>query len=143
VYCGSDDLKDYVLEAYLAKAEELNPGGAERHLAQVSEEIDGALLQAGHALPLKRVPGKLKQLAAVITAFRVVSNITSLMQDSGTSGNEWLGLQTLHKQAVKDLDSIRSGDLDLFPTVDPEPAEHGLEVSTQPRIFGDDVWRRF
>lgn len=142
MYCDADDLRDYVLEAYLTKAEELNPGGAERHIATVEEEVESALLQAGYSLPLERVPGKLKSMAAIIAAYRTVTNITSLMsQDSGT-GNDWVGLQTLHKQAIKDLDAIRAGTLQLFPVDDPEPVT-GMSVSTRPKIFGDDVWRKF
>lgn len=142
MYCEAGDLKDYVLEAYLAKAEELNPGAGARHIATVAEEIDGALLQAGHSLPLERVPGKLRHIAAVIAAYRTVSNVTSLMSQDTGAGNDWVGLQTLHKQAVADLAAIRAGTLDLFPTNEPEP-DVGIRVSSPPRLFGDDAWRRY
>lgn len=143
MYCQRSDLNDYVLEAYLSKAEELNPGCADRHLATVEEEIDGALLQGGYALPLERVPGKLRHIAAVLAAYRTVSGITSLMQESGTAGNEFLGLQTQHKQTLKDLEDIRSGNLDLFPSSAPEPVSERIDVKAPPRIFGDDTWGKF
>ena len=99
-YCTTADLQDYVLAAYLAKAEELNAGAAARHIATVTEEIDGALLQAGYSLPLERVPGKLRHIAAVIAAYRTVSNVTSLMsQDTGT-GNDWVRLQKIGRAHV-------------------------------------------
>jgi len=142
MYCDADDLKDYVLEAYLTKAEELNEGAAERHIANVEEEVESALLQAGYHLPLKRVPGKLNTIAAVIAAYRTVSNITSIMSQDSGSGNDWVGLQTQYKQALKDLDAIRNGTLQLYPVEDPEPVSE-ISVSTKPKLFDEKTWGRF
>ncbi len=142
MYCDEDDLKDYVLEAYLTKAEELNSGGAARHIAIVEEEVESALLAGGYHLPLERVPAKLKAIAAIIAAYRTMSNITSVMtQDSG-SGNDWVGLQTLYKRAMKDLDDIRTGALQLFPVDDPEPVS-GMSVASKPRHFDEHTWWQF
>lgn len=143
MYCRREDLGDYVLQAYLDKVEELSPGLIERTIGQVAGEIDGAVLQAGHSLPLPRIPPKLTWICAVVAAYRAVGAITTLMESEGSSGNEWLPLQTQYRQAVKDLEAIRENKLILFPEVAPQPADAGVEVQAPARIFGQDTWRRF
>ncbi|MEG6551881.1 phage protein Gp36 family protein [Desulfocurvibacter africanus] len=143
MYCRREDLGDYVLQAYLDKVEELSPGLIERTISQVAGEIDGAVLQAGHALPLPRIPHKLAWICAVIAAYRAVGAITTLMESEGSSGNEWLPLQTQYRQAIKDLEAIRDNRLVLFPEVEPKPADAGVEVHAPRALFGSETWRRF
>lgn len=143
MYCSRDDLKDHVLDAYLTAAEGKNPGCVERHMGQVSAEIDEALGEAGYNLPLPSVPAKLRHVASVISAWRIVGNITSLMASEGSTGNEWIPLQTQFKQALKDLEAIRTGDVQLFS--DPEPVldRAGIEVVSEKRRFDHKTWSKF
>lgn len=144
MYCARDHLKDHVLDAYLTAAEGQNPGCVERHMAQVTAEIDEALREAGYGLPLPSVPAKLRHIAAVISAWRIVGGITTLMASEGSTGNEWIPLQTQFKQALRDLDLIRRGDLRLFSEPTPtQDRDGGVEVVSGPRRFGDETWRRY
>ncbi len=142
-YCTRENLTDYVLAAYLTKADEMNSGCVERHIAQVAEEIDGALLQGGYSLPLESVPGKVKHIASVMAAYRAIGNITTLMASESTTGNEWIPLQSQYKQALKDLEAIRSGAIQLFPQPEPEPTKDALAVSTSHRLFGANTWSKY
>jgi len=112
VYCERADLTDYVLEAYLTAAEEQTAGIVAKTIRNVSGEIDDAL-RARFELPLIQTPDTLKRIAAVMTAYRVVGGITSLMNSEGGSNNDWIPLQTQYKQAVKDLESIRDAKLNI------------------------------
>lgn len=112
MYCDRADLTDYVLEAYLTAAEEQTPGIVAKTIGNVSGEIDDAL-RARFELPLTTVPGTLKRIAAVIVSYRVVGGITSLMTAEGGSNNDWVPLQTLYKQAIKDLEAIRDAKLNI------------------------------
>lgn len=112
MYCERVDLTDYVLEAYLTAAEEQTVGIVAKTIRNVSGEIDDAL-RARFELPLIQTPDTLKRIAAVMTAYRVVGGITSLMNSEGGSNNDWIPLQTQYKQAVKDLESIRDAKLNI------------------------------
>lgn len=112
MYCERADLTDYVLEAYLTAAEEQTAGIVAKTIRNVSGEIDDAL-RARFELPLIQTPDTLKRIAAVMTAYRVVGGITSLMNSEGGSNNDWIPLQTQYKQAVKDLESIRDAKLNI------------------------------
>ncbi|WP_338669768.1 DUF1320 domain-containing protein [Pseudodesulfovibrio methanolicus] len=112
MYCERADLTDYVLEAYLTAAEGQTPGIVEKTLGNVSGEIDDAL-RARFELPLTQTPDTLKRIAAVMTSYRIVGGITSLMTAEGGSNNDWIPLQTQYKQAVKDLEAIRDAKLNI------------------------------
>ncbi len=112
MYCQRADLTDYVLNAYLVAAEEQTPGIVEKTIGNVSGEIDDAL-RARFELPLRQVPGTLTRIASVIAGYRIVGAITSVMAAEGGSNNEWIPLQTQYRQAVKDLEAIRDGHLDI------------------------------
>ncbi|MGE4195328.1 MAG: DUF1320 domain-containing protein [Pseudodesulfovibrio sp.] len=112
MYCERTDLTDYVLEAYLTAAENQTAGIVDKTIANVSGEIDDAL-RARFELPLVSTPNTLKRIAAVIVSYRVVGGITSLMTSEGGSNNDWIPLQTQYKQAVRDLESIRDGKLNV------------------------------
>lgn len=112
MYCERADLTAYVLDAYLTAAEEQTSGIVNETMNNVAGEIDDAL-RARFVLPLATVPETLKRIAAIITAYRIVGAITSLMASESGSNNEWIPLQTQYKQAVKDLEAVRTGNLSL------------------------------
>jgi hypothetical protein len=140
LYCTEDDLTEYILAAYLTKIEEINPGTISRTLENVSGEITEAIAQGGYSIPDTGSSAVLKRICAVMTAYRVVGDITSLMNTEASTGNEWLPLQRLHTKAEKDLDSIRAGKLDPFPD---QIDDSGISVSAPPAMFSADVWENF
>lgn len=141
LYCTEDDLTEYILAAYLTKIEEINPGTISRTMENVSGEITEAIAQGGYSIPETGSSAVLKRICAVMTAYRVVGDITSLMDTEAGSGNEWLPLQRLHTRAEKDLDSIRAGKLDPFPSL--VSNDGGISISAPEPLFGSSVWEKF
>lgn len=141
MYCTIEALKDYLLEQYLAKIDELNPGSTDRHIANVSAEIDEALLQGGFEVPEENTSAMLTRICAVMSAWRSVGEITSLMDTEASTGNEWLPLQRLNTRAEKDLDKVREGKLNPFPSDGGD--DSGIEVSAPERIFTSGKWSKF
>ena len=138
-YCTPEDLESYVLPAYMVSAEELRPGVRGRHIGHVSAEIDDALAPR-YRTPLDPVPATVRRVCAVLAAYRVIGEITTIVTEEGTTKNEWIPLQSLVKQAQADLAAMRSGTsgygLDGHELVD----QAVVVVSGQP-IFGDRFWR--
>lgn len=112
MYCERTDLTDFVLDAYLAAAEKQKPGVVEKTIQSVSATIDDAL-RARFVLPLTAIPATIKEMAAVMAAYRAVGSVTSVMKSEGGSNNEWIPLQTQYKQAMKNLQLLREGKLNL------------------------------
>jgi len=138
-YCTTDDLESYVLPAYLTSAEGLRPGIRARHIGQVSAEIDDALAPL-YQVPLSPIPATVNRVCAVLAAYRVIGEITTIVTEDGTTKNEWIPLQGLEKQARTDLDAMRAGKsgygLDGYELVD-----RAVIVKSGRPIFGDRFWR--
>ncbi len=143
-YCQSADLGDYLLEEYILKAEEFKPGIVDRTIGNVSGEIDDAL-RSRFVLPLATVPPTIKRICAVMSAWRMVGAITSMMAQETNDDNEWVALQTQYRQSVKDMEAIRDGKLKLgLPELGATPvSDSRVAVVTRPRQFGDDAWSKF
>lgn len=142
-YCTADDLAQHVLQAYLDKLEALKPGLIAGHIEGVTREIDDRL-RARFVVPLASPPETIKRICAVLAAFRVVGAITSVMRTEATSDNSWLPLQTLHKQALKELEAITTGDLDLgldLLGVAPADQDCGLTAASSAPLFPESLWR--
>jgi phage gp36-like protein len=140
-YCEGTDLNDYLYQEYLDKIEQLSPGSALRHISQVSAEIDDSL-RAVCTLPLASIPATVRRICAVIVCWRLVGEITTLMDTEASSGNEWIPLQTLYKQAVKDLEAIREGKPG-YGLDDKEPEAGGVDVLAPDRMFTEEMWSKF
>lgn len=110
--CTTDDLKDYILEAYLTACETQNPGLTERTIEAVSDEIKD-MLANHYPQPWAKVPSLVKYIAAVIAAYRTAGAITTLVTTEGSTGNEWLPLQKEWKRATELLDKIATGKITL------------------------------
>ncbi len=138
-YCTVDDLESYVLAAYMTSAENLRPGIRARHIAQVSAEIDEALAPL-YQVPLVPVPATVRRVCAVMAAYRVIGEITTLVTEEGTTKNEWIPLQSQDKQARADLAAMRAGKsgygLDGY-----ERVEQSVIVRAGRPVFGDRFWR--
>ena len=110
--CTLDDLKDYLLAAYLNACEKKNPGLAERTIAAVSGEVTD-LLRRRYPLPWPEIPALVKYIAAVISAYRTVEAITTLVTSEGATENEWIPLQKEWKRATELLEKLSTGKLKL------------------------------
>ena len=141
LYCTETDLKDYILQAYLDKIEEINPGTILRTLESVSAEILEAILQGGCSIPETGSSAILKRICAVFTSYRCVGDITSLMDTEASSGNEWIPLQRLFDKSEKDLEKIREGKLNPYPGS--TDGDTGISVSAPSAIFGQETWENF
>ncbi|MBF0454955.1 MAG: DUF1320 family protein [Magnetococcales bacterium] len=141
IYATVDDLGEFLLPAYLAKAEEISPGITEKSLAAVCREIDEVLLVAGYAEPVAgSIPESLRRIAAVMAAYRTLGAITSLIKSGGENNNEFFALQRQFNQATKDLAAIREGRLSLplqKLSVDREESAVGSAVIAPQPIFSD------
>ena len=135
-YCTAADLATYVLQAYLDKLEELHPGLLDKNIAAVSQEIDD-VLRPRYALPLATVPGTINRIAAVLTCYRSLGAITSLMDTDAGSDNQFLYVQDMVKQARADLGLIRDGKIDLGLTLlgETEVSPGGILVSAPKKHF--------
>ena len=141
LFCTQADLIEYILETYLDKIEEINYGIIDRTINNVSAEITEAIHQGGYDIPETGDSATLKRICAVMTAWRCVGGITSLMDTEASSDNEWLLLQKLYNRSEKDLDKIRAGNLDPWP-VRNDP-DSGISISAPKPIFGPDTWETF
>ncbi len=144
LYCTENDLSPYLLAAYKDAAKSMNATIVTDHIARVSEEIDIHIGER-YELPLPSVPGILNNAAAVMVAYRVIGSVTSLVDNESSTDNQFVYLQGEYKRALKLLESIRDGKIDLFPGTDDEELvdDHSITVSSPPRQFGDDVLGRY
>jgi hypothetical protein len=138
-YCEESELRKYVLKGYLDAVEQQFPGSVLLHITSVSEEIKEAVLQGGYELQ-DYSSATLKRICAVLAAWRCVGQITSLMSSESSSDNEWVPLQKLYNSAVKDLELIRSGKLNPYPSAD---TGSGVSVSAPSAIFTNKLWEKF
>jgi hypothetical protein len=144
LFCTALDLQDYLLEAYLTKIEEIRAGSADRHIANVSAEIDEALLQGGWEAPDDgSSSATLRRICAVMVDWRLVGEITSLMSTGAISDNEWFPLQKLNARAEKDMELIRAGKLDPFPAYEGEIPTGIIEIDAPDQIFTRERWEMF
>ena len=104
-FCTRENITDLLLAAYVAKCEETNPGIVARTIADVSREI-ASLLAARYPQPWPHVPEIIRYCAAVISAYRVVEAITSLVSSEALSDNEWIPLQKQWKYCTDVLDDL-------------------------------------
>ena len=142
-YCDSSELSVYVLQAYLNKVEELKPGSADGHITRVSAEINDAIRQGGYAIP-DQPTATLTRICAVLSAWRCIAEITSLMDTEASSNNQWLPLQKLASQSEKDLGLIRAGK--LSPGIEPDEetvADSGITVVAPKPLFDASMWEKF
>lgn len=138
--CTRDQICDLLMEAYVLKAEEFNPGLVGRTITAVSGEVLDTLSYR-YPQPWPQVPHLVSHIAAVFSAYRVVKAITSLVSSEGSQDNEWIPLQQEWKQCTAQLDDLAKGKLklpfeeDFRDREDPETV-----VISDPKIFD---WKGF
>ncbi len=138
-YATPTDVAAYLLQDYIDAVEERIPGTVSHHLDAVSAEIDDQL-RSRYAVPLSPVPALVTRICAVMAAWRVVGNLTSLVETEASTENEWLPLQRQLSQAQKDLEAIREGKI-LLDCADADGG--GIAVVAPALRFGPDSWGRF
>lgn len=135
-YCAETDLQDYLLPAYLTRIEQTHAGSIAKTLGNVSAIINEAVMAGGWAIPDGvETSALLTEICAVMTCWRLVGKITSLMDTGAISDNEWFPLQKLNARAEKDLVLIRGGKLDPFPAEEGAGGTGGIEIHSLDRIF--------
>jgi phage gp36-like protein len=110
--CTLDDLKDFLLAAFLEACEAQNPGLAGRTITAVSGEVTD-LLRRRYPLPWPEVPALVRYIVAVIAAYRTAEAVTTLVSTEGSTDNEWIPLQKEWRRATEMLEKISTGKLKL------------------------------
>lgn len=133
--CRKEHIIDLLHAEYVAACEEQNPGIVERTIDAVSGEVTDALSRR-YPQPWPHVPELVRYIAAVISAYRVVEAITSLVDTEASSANEWLPLQKQWKYVTGLLEDIVSGKQKLpLEETNPDREEASVAVVSRPPLF--------
>lgn len=133
--CRRDHIVDLLHAAYVEACEAQNPGLVERTIEAVSGEVSDALSYR-YPQPWPYVPELIRYIAAVISAYRVVEAITSLVDTEASSDNEWLPLQKQWKYCTDLLEDIASGKQKLpLEEANPDREEASVAVIAPVRFF--------
>ena len=135
ILCGRKAVLDLMHPDYVTACEEQNPGLVDRTIEAVSGEIADALSYR-YPQPWPYVPELVRYIAAVISAYRVVEAITSLVDTEVSSDNEWLPLQKQWKYCTDLLEDIASGKQKLpLEEANPDREEASVAVIAPVRFF--------
>lgn len=110
--CNRENITDLLHKKYVEACEKQNPELVERTIRDVSGEI-GDMLSYRYPQPWPYVPELIRYCAAVISAYRVVEAITTLVTTEAASENEWIPLQKQWKHVLELLEDIAKGRLKL------------------------------
>ena len=108
LFCTRDQITDLLLADYVQACEEKNPGLVDRTVAAVTGEIM-SMLSYRYPQPWPTVPELIRYIAGVISAYRIVEAITTLVDSEATVDNEWLPLQKQWRYCTELLEDIRDG----------------------------------
>ena len=133
--CRREHILDLLLVKYVDACEKQNPGLVDRTIEAVSGEIADALSYR-YPQPWPFVPELVRYIAAVISAYRVVEAVTSLVDTEETGNNEWIPLQKQWKYCTELLEDIASGKRKL-PLVEanPDREDPPFAVVSRPPLF--------
>lgn len=133
--CRREHIIDLLHAKYVAACEEQNPGLVERTIEAVSGEVSDALSYR-YPQPWPYVPELVRYIAAVISAYRVVEGITSLVDTEESGDNEWIPLQKQWKYCTDLLEDIVSGKQKLpLSEVNPDCEDPTFAVVSRPPLF--------
>ena len=133
--CRREHIIDLLHAKYVAACEEQNPGLVERTIEAVSGEVSDALSYR-YPQPWPYVPELVRYITAVISAYRVVEGITSLVDTEASSDNEWLPLQKQWKYCTDLLEDIVSGKQKLpLSEANPDREDPPFAVVSRPPLF--------
>jgi len=133
--CSAENITDLLHKEYLSACEEQNPGLTERTIRDVSGEI-GDLLSYRYPQPWPYVPDIIRYCAAVISAYRIVEAITTLVKNENDVDNEWIPLQKQWRQCLDWLEDIARGKIKLpLPEANPDREEASIAVISRKPLF--------
>lgn len=133
--CDRAAIVDLLHAKYVEACEKQNQGIVERTIEAVSGEIGDALSHR-YPQPWPSVPELVRYIAAVLSAYRVVEAITSLVSSEAGDNNEWIPLQSQWKHCNGLLKDIRDGKLKLpLYEANPDREEASVAVVSRPPLF--------
>ena len=135
ILCERKNIIDLLHAKYVEACESQNPELVERTIEAVSGEI-GDMLSYRYPQPWPYIPELIRYAAAVISAYRIVEAITSLVDTEAASDNEWLPLQKQWKYVTGLLEDIARGKLKLpLEEANPDREEASFIVKTKKPYF--------
>lgn len=135
ILCDRKNIIDLLHAKYVAACEKQNPELVERTIEAVSGEI-GDMLSYRYPQPWPYVPELIRYIAAVISAYRVVEAITTLVSTEASSDNEWIPLQKQWKYVTGLLEDIAKGKLKLpLEEANPDREEASVAVISRKPFF--------
>nr|DAD98281.1 MAG TPA: Protein of unknown function (DUF1320) [Myoviridae sp. ct5nJ10] len=133
--CRREHIVDLLHAKYMEACEKQNPGLVERTIEAVSGEVSDALSYR-YPQPWPYVPELVRYIAAVISAYRVVEGITSLVDTEESGDNEWIPLQKQWKYCTDLLEDIASGKRKLpLSEANPDREDPTFAVVSRPPLF--------
>lgn len=137
--CTREHITDLLLVGYVNACEAQNPGLVERTIEAVSGEIC-TMLAYRYPQPWPGdpviVPELVRYIASVISAYRTVEAITSLVGSEASDNNEWIPLQKQWRYCTDMLKELASGRLKLpLPDANADREEPSFVVATPDRLF--------
>lgn len=133
--CRREHIVDLLHAKYMEACEKQNPGLVERTIEAVSGEVSDALSYR-YPQPWPYVPELVRYIAAVISAYRVVEGITSLVDTEESGDNEWIPLQKQWKYCTDLLEDIASGKRKLpLSEANPDREDSTFAVVSRPPLF--------
>ncbi len=133
--CERVHITDLLHEKYVAACERQNPELVDRTIEAVSGEI-GDMLSYRYPQPWPYVPELIRYAAAVISAYRIVEAITTLVSSEASSDNEWIPLQKQWKYVTELLEDIAKGKLKLpLAEANPDREEASAAVVSRKPFF--------
>lgn len=133
--CDRAAIVDLLHAKYVEACEKQNQGIVERTIEAVSGEIGNALSYR-YPQPWPSVPELVRYIAAVLSAYRVVEAITSLVSSEASDNNEWIPLQSQWKHCNGLLKDIRDGKLKLpLYEANQDREEASVAVVSRPPLF--------
>lgn len=133
--CRREHIVDLLHAKYMEACEKQNPGLVERTIEAVSGEVSDALSYR-YPQPWPYVPELVRYIAAVISAYRVVEGITSLVDTEESGDNEWIPLQKQWKYCTDLLEDIASGKRKLpLSEANPDREDPTFAVVSRPPLL--------
>lgn len=133
--CDRAAIVDLLHAKYVEACEGQNPGIVDRTIEAVSGEV-GDALSYRYPQPWPAVPELVRYIAAVLSAYRVVEAITSLVSSEGSDNNEWIPLQSQWKHCNGLLKDIRDGKLKLpLCEANPDREDASVAIVSRPPLF--------
>ncbi len=126
MYSSQGQIEKYVYKPFLEAAESKIPGVIQETIANVSAEIDERLSKRW-VVPFGTTPALVAHICSVLSAWRIVGALTSLMDTEAQSDNQWIPLQKEWQKALELLEELAKpgGKVTL-----PPPAEEASSAGS-------------